>query len=102
MKLATLDLTPDLFVEFCKVCKSGAARRFIVKKNPLPDDAEIVRIGIAPPSIEPYTLRLYIQSEEFADVSEGAEPELPLVVFETIYGPAMAEDDQVLNAAQIG
>lgn len=85
MKVATLDLTPELFVEFCKTCKSGLTRRFIVKENPLPDDAEIVRIGLNAP-YGPYNLRLYISSESFADVPEGSTPpELPLVVFETIF-----------------
>lgn len=85
MKLATLDLTSELFVEFAKACKGqGLSRRFIVKQNPLPDDAEIVRIQLRDP-YEPHTLRLYVQSESFAEVEEGATPpELPLVIFETV------------------
>lgn len=87
MRIATLDLTPELFVEFCKASKQGGglARRFVVKENPLPDDAEIVRIGLA----EPYTLRLYIQSQEFAEVPEGQNPPaLPNVLYETVYDKA--------------
>ena len=88
MKLATLDLSPELFVEFCKASKHGGgmARKFVVKENPLPEDAEIIRIGLAHDRLEPQTLRLYIQSEQFAEVSDGAiPPELPLVLYETVY-----------------
>lgn len=90
MRIATLDLTPELFIEFCKASKrgSGLGRRFVVKENPLPDDAEIVRIGLAS-LIEPYTLRLYIQSQEFAEVPEGQNPPaLPNVLYETVYDKA--------------
>lgn len=86
MKLATLDLAPELFVDFCKVCKIGPARQFIVKENPLPDDAEIVRIGLARDGMWPQTLRLYIRSESFADVPDDADPPpLPLVIFQVVH-----------------
>ena len=88
MRVATLDLTPELFVEFSKACKGTFARRFTVKQNPLPDDAEIVRIGLRDP-YEPHTLRLFITSEEFEDIPEGATPpELPMIWFETIHEEA--------------
>lgn len=87
MKIATLDLTPSLLVEFSKACGNQPfARRFIVRENPLPDDAEIVRIGLADDGLEPRTLRLYIKSESFAEVGEHVEPpSLPLVIFETVF-----------------
>lgn len=87
MRVAALDLTPELFVEFCKAGKQGGglARRFVVKENPLPDDAEIVRVGLAT-AFEPHTLRLYIRSELFAEVPDGQDPpELPVVIYETVY-----------------
>lgn len=86
MKLATLDLTPELFVEFAKACSGVGSRRFRVKANPLPNDAVIERIGLRPPGVDSHALRLFIRSETFADVLEGAEPpELPPVVFETVF-----------------
>lgn len=85
-KLATLDLTPELFVEFAKFCKQGPPRRAIVKENPLPDDAEIVHIRLRPDRYYPNLLQLVIKSESFEDVPVGSSfPELPLVVFETIF-----------------
>lgn len=92
MKVATLDLTPELFVEFAKACKvEGLGRRFVVKKNPLPDDAEIVRISLRDPYEQP-TLRLVIRSETFADIPEGANPpEVPDILFETIYDGELVE-----------
>lgn len=80
MKVRTLDLTPELLVEFCKTCKAGPARRFTVKENPLPDDAEIVAMR----QIDMRTIRLYITSESF-DGNEWATPALPNVVFQTVY-----------------
>lgn len=87
MKIATLDLTPDLFVEFCKASKENGhkPRRFVVKENPLPDDAEVVAVQLRDPYL-PHTLRLVIQSESFADVPEGATPpELAMVWYETVF-----------------
>lgn len=46
MKIATLDLAPELFIEFCKLCKNGPSRRYIVKQNALPDDAEVVEVRL--------------------------------------------------------
>lgn len=85
MKIATLDLTPELFVEFCKLCKSGPSRRYTVKENALPDDAEVVEVRLRSPFL-PHTLQLVIKSESFADVPEGGEPpELPPIWFETVF-----------------
>jgi hypothetical protein len=85
MRLATLRLTPDLFIEFAKACKDGPPRRFVVKENPLPADATIVRVDVDHvfnPS--PFTLRLVLQSETFDEIAEGEIlPELDPVVFET-------------------
>ena len=80
MKVRSLDITTELLVEFSKTCKAGPPRRFIVKENPLPDDARIVRMR----QLNDYTLRLYITSESFTDVA-GPILQLPPVVFETIY-----------------
>lgn len=83
-KIGALDLTPQLFLEISQGFKAGGARRFIVKENALPNDAEIVRIGLSPH--RPDVVRLYIQSDSFIEVAEGAEPpELPLIVFETVF-----------------
>lgn len=87
LRIATIDLSPELFIEFCKASsvQGRGARRFVIKENPLPDDAEVVRIGLKD-TYEPYTLRLFIKSEQFAEVPEGGTPpELPLVVYQTIY-----------------
>jgi len=88
MKLATLDLAPELFIDFCKLCKDGPLRQIQVKENPLPDDARVVGVIVAKDRY-PLTLRLVIESDSFADVPEGElMPELPLVVFETVYNHA--------------
>lgn len=85
MRIATLDLTPELFIEFCKASKNGPPRYFKVIENPLPDDAEVVEVRLRDPWL-PHTLRLVVKSEVFADVPEGATPpELPLPVYETTY-----------------
>lgn len=85
MKVATLDLTPELFIEWCKNAKDGPPRKLVVKENPLPDDAEIYRVGLSP-GRHPLTLRLFITSESFVDVAGDAEPpELPLVIFSVVY-----------------
>lgn len=85
MRLATLDLTPELFVEFCKMAKDGPPRRCVIRQNPLPDDAQIKGV-ITNTGRWPMTLKLVIESESFTDVAEGdVLPELPLVVFETLY-----------------
>lgn len=85
MKIATLDLTPELFVEFCRFCKDGPPRFTVVKENPLPDDAEIIDVRHHPHRW-PHRLQLIVKSASFTDLSEGDEiPELPLVVFETVY-----------------
>jgi len=85
MKIAILELSPELFVEFAKACKKGPPRRFTVKANALPDDASIVRVGFTGDSQGLYTLKLVVQSETFADVPNGEMiPELPAVVFETV------------------
>lgn len=85
MRVATLDLTPELFLEFAKACTGqGLTRRFLVKEHPLPDDAKIVDIRLRYP--RRHTLQLLVQSESFAEVPEGEKPpELPLVVFETVF-----------------
>lgn len=85
MRIATLDLTPELFIQFCQVCKDGPPCQMVVKKNPLPSDAKVVGV-ITRPDRFPLILRLVIESESFADIPEGEPiPELPLVWFETIY-----------------
>jgi hypothetical protein len=85
VKLATLDLTPELFVEFCKFCKDGPPRFTVVKENPLPEDAKIVGCSV---NVDrwPITLKLVIDSSTFSEVAESERlPELPLIVFETVY-----------------
>lgn len=90
-KLATLDLTPELFVEFAKFCKEGTPRMVVVKENPLPDDAEVVWVRLRPDRFYPDSLQLVIKSESFEDVPIGSHyPELPLVVFETLFDEVAA------------
>lgn len=86
MRIATLDLTPELFIEFCKASgeRGGLARKFIVIENPLPDDTEVVRIRVAPLSY-PNTLQLVLTSESFPNVPEDEPSQLPLVVYKTVY-----------------
>lgn len=103
MKVATLDLTPELFVELCKASKEHNRwpRRFVVKKNPLPDDAKVVEVRLREPFL-PHTLRLVISSESFAEVPEGATPpELPMIWYETVFslpdGRDAEHDDMELN-----
>lgn len=90
MRIATLDLTPELFTEFCKASGSrgGAARMFIVKENALPDDAEVVAVEVVPQRAMGALpcLRLHIKSETFKDIANGEPfPSLRPVVYETQY-----------------
>ena len=85
MKVATLDLTPDLFIEFSKACKDGIPRRFVVKENPLPDDSRIVQ-AVPRSDCFPTVWRLFIVSESFDEIPDGTvPPALPPILFETIY-----------------
>lgn len=77
--IATLDLSPDLFVEFCKACKTGPPHRFEVIQNPLPDDTEVVDVEVSAES--PFYLRLVLASTEFPE----GKPALPLVILRTVY-----------------
>lgn len=81
MAEAILELTPELFVELAKASKGGQPRRFMVKSNPLPDDAEIVRVYYMPNG----NLGLWLSSAEFPDSDQV--PTLPPVMFETIFDP---------------
>lgn len=85
MRIASMDLAPELFVSFCQASKDGPPRYFRVKENPLPDDARVV--AVAPlPDRYPMLWRLFIASDSFEDVPQGSvPPELPLVVYETVY-----------------
>lgn len=91
MRLATLDLSAEMFVEFSKAFKfEGLGRHFRVRDNALPDDAEVVRITFHPYS--PSILRLVLKSKSFTDVPEGADPpELPGIICETIYDGELVE-----------
>jgi hypothetical protein len=81
MKAAKLILTPELFVEFAKVCKPGRPRRLYVKQNALPIDASIERLTIESNG----NIGLIITSQRFADVQEaGAIPILPAPVFKAL------------------
>jgi hypothetical protein len=85
VKVATLDLSPDMLMSFMQASKSGPPRYFMVKKNPLPDDARIVHVA---PCTEHYPIvwRLFIESDSFEEVEEGCvPPALPLVVYETVH-----------------
>lgn len=87
MRVALLALTPELFVELAKACKSGPPRRFEVAENPLPDDAEIVAVShnSDPLRLHYGTVLLVIKSEVFVDVPEGNYmPMLPPIVFKTV------------------
>lgn len=89
-KLALLPLTADLFVQFAQACKDGPPRRFQVKENPLPDDVEIVSIGVSA-TMPPVTLALLLKSESFADIPDGEQvPEVPRILFETVYDEVSA------------
>lgn len=88
MRVALLELTPELFIEFCKAAKSGPPRRFTVVKDALPDDAEVVGVFAKndPFRLHFGTVLLQIRSESFADVPEGGfMPELPPIHFQTVY-----------------
>lgn len=84
-RLALLELTAELFVEFAKACKDGPPRRLRVKDNALPDDTAIISVE-ALWDRPPFTLALVLHSETFDEVPVGTRPPtLPAVVFETIY-----------------
>lgn len=88
MRIATLDLAPEIFMEFVQGSKDGPPRYFQVKENPLPDDARVVSVS---PRTEtcPMIWRLFIESESFADVAEGdVPPELPWITYEVVYAEA--------------
>lgn len=89
-RVATMDLVPDLFIEFCKASTQahGWPRSFVVRENPLPDDAKVEAIQ----QINSCTVRLLISSASFAEVPEGAPPpELPMIVYQTVVEPPSAE-----------
>ena len=86
MGIAILNLTPELFINFCLASKDGPPRRFRVKENPLPEDAKVVHVGQS--LLAPYLVQLYVSSETFAEVPLGEEPPaLPTVVYETVFDP---------------
>lgn len=87
MRQAILELTPELFVEFAKAAKGDGTRKFTVRANPLPDDAEVIRIIISNTD----NLALVLHSESFSDVAEGSVlPTLPSPIFETVYVESFA------------
>ena len=81
-QIALLDLTPELFIEFCKASKEleGAPRRFKIIENALPDDAEVVAVRHEDNFGHPL-IRLEIASAEFP---EGC-PTLPSPIYQTVY-----------------
>lgn len=88
MRHATFDLTPELFLEFLRASKDDARpRRFVVKENPLPNDVEIVSIGLANTEFtDDAVVRLMLHSEHFADIPEGeSPPPVPRILYETVY-----------------
>lgn len=94
MKVALLELTPELFVDFCKASKNGPPRRFEVVENALPDDAEVSAIAHMsdPLRLHHGTVLLHIKSESFADVPEGGFiPKLPPIMFRTVEDPPEAK-----------
>lgn len=94
-RIATLDLTLELFIEFCKASgeRGGLARKLIVLENPLPEDVEVVALTAIPLPIMGALplLRLTLQSASFDDVGEGEPPQLPLVIYKTIYDAPCVE-----------
>lgn len=77
MRLAYLQVSAFLFLEFCK---NGADRVRIVA-NKLPDDARFIRAG----HDNLGSLYLVLESEEFIDLKEGEEiPRLPDVMLEKV------------------
>ena len=80
MGRAILGLTPDLFVEFAKAAKGNSPRRFSVKANALPEDAQIVEVRAG--DIFSRNILLVLESSSFSD---GVPCLLKSPVFETIY-----------------
>lgn len=82
MKQAYLYITPSLFVEFTKASQQheGKPRRFLVIENPLPDDAEVVKVESLFGNI-----RLLIESQSFNDVDAGSIPDLPPPIYRTVF-----------------
>lgn len=74
MKRAILKVTDCLLIELLKGLQDGPQRRFMVTKNPLPEDAKPVRVGHDGPGV----LCILIESEKFDDVEKGKlYPDLP-------------------------
>lgn len=83
-KIAVLPLTADLFLEWSKACRDGPPRRFVVKENPLPDDAKIVGVELFG-NKQDLILALVVESESFEDVpADVAPPEVPRIPFEVV------------------
>lgn len=87
MRIATLDLTPDLFLDFCKSLKAGPSRSFKVKENALPDDARVIRVALRETgTIAGAVWTLFIESEAFNEIGDGViPPSLPQPVLEAVY-----------------
>lgn len=86
MRVALLELTPEMFVEFSKACQPGPPRTFDVVENALPLDARVVAVAhnANPLRLNHGTVLLHIVSETFEDVPEGGlMPTLPPVLFKT-------------------
>lgn len=84
MRVAALDLTPEIFVQFCMASKEGPPRRFKVVQHPLPEDARVLQMQI----VNGHNIRLFLTSELFEEVPENEEPPLlPSPVYETVYDP---------------
>lgn len=87
MKRAILELTDHLLVEFLKKGLNKDRSITSVIENGLPDDVEVVRVGVKGNTGNNYgytetgVLRLLLQSEEFPENVQGCEyPVLPCVV----------------------
>lgn len=84
-RLATLDLSPELFVQFCLASQDGPPRRFLVIENGLPADVKVIDVTLVPllggsSSI----IRLLLSSSKFEKVRE--EPaQLPAPVYKVVF-----------------
>lgn len=81
MRVKILRVQTEQFIRLHQKRSKDILARSVVVENPLPDDAEVVRVGYD------YSgwMLLVIQSAEWPDVKEGdAIPDLPAPMFTTI------------------
>ena len=91
MRIAALDVTAELLVEFVNASQYRGLlpRAFFVKENPLPEDTKVVRVlGTECPGV----IRLWLESSAFADIPDGQDPpQVPQIIYQTVYGRTAEE-----------